>query len=59
MWWCMECPAATNATLPPAQIAQKLTWLSSWHMPIYGQSQNNNNFCLLVISVILSPSMHQ
>ena len=37
----MERPAATNATLSPAQIAQKLAWLSSWQMPIYGQSQNN------------------
>ena len=35
MWLHIERPAATNATLSPAQIAQKLTWLSSWHMPIY------------------------
>ena len=41
MWLHIELPAATNATLSPAQIAQKLTWPSSWHMPIYGQSQNN------------------
>ena len=38
MWLHIERPAATNATLSPAQIVQKLTWLSSWHMPIYGQS---------------------
>ena len=37
----IERPAAINATLSPVQIAQKLTWLSLWHMPIYGQSQNN------------------
>ena len=40
MWLHIEWPADTNATLSPAQIAQKLTWLSLWHMPIYGQSQN-------------------
>ena len=41
MWLHIERPAATNATLSPAQIAQKLTWLSLQHMPIYGQSRNN------------------
>ena len=41
MWLHIEQPAATNATLSLAQIVQKLTWLSSWHMPIYGQSQKN------------------
>ena len=41
MWLHTEQPAATNATLSPAQTAQKLTQLSLWHMPLYGQSQNN------------------
>ena len=41
MWLHIERPAATNATLSPAQITQKLTRLSSWHMPIYEQSQNH------------------
>ena len=56
MWFHIERPAATNATLSPAQIAQKLAWLSSWHMPIYGQSQNH--LLQFNISVILPPSMH-
>ena len=37
MWLHIEQPAATNATLSPAQIAQQLTWLSLWHM----KNQNN------------------
>ena len=36
MWLHIEWPAATNATLPPTQTAQKLTLLSLWHI-----SQNN------------------
>ena len=32
MWLHIERPAVTNATLSPAQIVQKLTWLSLWHM---------------------------
>ena len=39
MWLHIERQAATNET--PAQIVQKLTWLSLWHMPIYGQRPNN------------------
>ena len=61
----IEWLAATNEKLSPAQIAQKLTWLSLWHMPIYGQSQINLlqiqhqcYFFPLYVSLILPEPVH-
>ena len=55
----IEWPAATNATLSPAQIAQKLTWLSSVfpHGICPYMVRVRIICCKFNISVILSPSM--
>ena len=55
MWLHIERLAATNATLSPMQIAQKLTWLSSGIWPYIGRVRVV--CCKFKISVILSSSM--